>query len=178
MQVSVYIAVSADGYIARADGAIDWLASVERGDEDYGFKAFFDSVDTLVMGRKTYDTVLGFNDWPYAGKRCVVVTSNAPNQPRHGEECFAGDLSGLFERLESEGAKRVYVDGGSVIAQALEAKRVDDMTLSLIPVLLGQGRPLAPSLGQDVMLELVGHEAFESGLVQLVYRVPGRGPKS
>jgi dihydrofolate reductase len=167
----VYIAVSLDGFIARADGAIDWLAIVERAGEDYGFKDFNASVDTLVMGRKTYDTALGFDGWPYAGKRCVVVTNDTTRESRHGEEFYGGDLVTLFDRLGAEGAKHVYVDGGAVIAQALAAKLIDDVTLSMIPVLLGEGTPLSPKIGQDVHLDLIEHRAFESGLVQLEYRV-------
>lgn len=123
------------------------------------------------MGRKTYETVLGFDAWPYAEKRCVVVTSDTGRSARHGEAFFAGELSTLFDRLEAEGAKRVYVDGGAIIAQALKAGLVDDFTLSIIPVQLGQGTPLAPNRGRDLRLDLLEHRAFESGLVQLSYRV-------
>jgi dihydrofolate reductase len=182
-QVSVFIAASLDGFIARADGAIDWLGAVEREGEDYGFAAFFASVDALVMGRKTYETALGFEPWPYAGLRCVVMTGDTARASRHGEEFAAGDLSALLERLGAEGVKRVYVDGGTVIAQALKARLVDDMTVSVIPVLLGEGTPLAPGVGGgagagavgaaggDVRLELVEHRAYASGLVQLRYRL-------
>lgn len=173
-QTSVYIAASLDGFIARTNGEIDWLAIVEQPGEDYGFKAFFDSIDTLVMGRKTYETALGFGAWPYAGKRCVVVTSDTSRSARHGEEFFSGDLAVLFERLGAESAKRVYVDGGVVIAQALQAGLIDDFTLSVIPVLLGEGTALAPKIGGDVRLELLGHRAFPSGLVQLSYRIRPR----
>lgn len=172
-QTSVFLAASLDGFIARADGAIDWLAIVERAGEDYGIRAFYDSVDTLVMGRKTYDVALGFDEWPYAGMRCVVVTSDTSRASRHGEEFFAGELAALLDRLGAEGSKRVYVDGGAVIAQALAANLVDDVTVSIIPILLGEGTALAPRIGHDVLLELVEHRAFESGLVQLKYRVKG-----
>lgn len=168
-QCSVFIAASLDGFIARADGAIDWLAVVERPGEDYGFKTFYESVDTLVMGRKTYETALGFPAWPYDGKRCVVLTREQ-RAAHHGESFFAGDPAVLVERLGAEGAKRAYVDGGAVIGQFLAAKLVDDLTVSVIPILLGEGAPLAPALGGDVRLELVEHRAFESGLVQLRYR--------
>jgi dihydrofolate reductase len=170
-QTSVYIAASLDGFIARADGGIDWLSIVERAGEDYGFKAFYDSVDALVMGRKTYDTALGFDAWPYSGKRCIVVTSDTSRASQHGEEFFSGDLPALFERLGAEGVKHVYVDGGAVIAQALMAGIVDEVTLSIIPILLGEGTALAPKIGRDVMLALAEHRAFESGLVQLRYHV-------
>jgi dihydrofolate reductase len=168
-QCSVYIASTLDGFIARPNGGIEWLSIVERQGEDYGFKAFFDSVDTMIMGRKTYETALGFDTWHYEGKRCVVLT-HATRVARHGEEFFAGDLTALMERLAVEGSKRVYVDGGAVIAQFLGAKLIDDLTVSVIPVLLGEGIPLAPRIGQDVRLQLTEHRAFESGLVQLVYR--------
>jgi len=169
-QCSVYIAASLDGFIARSDGSIDWLKVVERQGEDYGFKTFFDSVDTVVMGRKTYETVLGFEPWHFTGKRCVVRTHAAPAS-RHGEEFYGGDLTELVHRLGAEGAKRVYVDGGVIIGQFLAANLIDDVTVSVIPVMLGEGTPLSPKIGHDVKLELSSHRAFESGLVQLTYRV-------
>lgn len=169
-QCSVYIATSLDGFIARSDGKIDWLSVVEQPGEDYGFASFFGTIDTLVMGRKTYETALGFDRWHYEGKRVVVATRSSP-PARHGVELYSGDLTALVERLGAEGAKRVYVDGGSLIAQFLAADLVDDVTVSVIPVLLGEGIPLTPKIGRDVRLELVEQRAFPSGLVQLGYRV-------
>lgn len=168
---SVFLATSIDGFIARTDGGIDWLAVVERPGEDYGIQAFYDSVDTIVMGRKTYETGLGFDQWPYAAMRCVVVTGDTTRTSRHGEAFYSGELAVLFERLGAEGAKHIYVDGGVVIAQALRAGLVDEVTISIIPIVLGEGTPLAPKVGADVKLDLVAHEVFESGLVQLKYRV-------
>jgi dihydrofolate reductase len=170
--------MSLDGFIARADGAIDWLARVEQPGEDYGFRRFFDTVDTLVMGRKTYETALGFETWPYAGKRCVVVTRDASRPSRHGEAFFSGELPTLFKRLQAEGTKHVYVDGGVVVAQALGEGLVDELTISIIPVLLGEGTALAPHIGRDVPLQVVEHRAFESGLVQIKYRVLAATPAS
>src|SRR5687768_14864003 len=118
-QCSVYIACSLDGFIARSNGRIDWLSIVEREGEDYGYADFFASVDTIVMGRKTYETALGFQPWPYEGKRCVVLTHSRPPPSASGVTFFGGPAQGLVERLESEGARRVYVDGGSVISQFL-----------------------------------------------------------
>ncbi len=172
---SVYCAISLDGFIAREDGAIDWLAQVERAGEDYGFREFFGAIDTLIMGRKTYETAAAFEPWPYTGKRCVVLTHEAPAS-RHGERFHAGDPGPLLGALSVEGAKHVYVDGGAVIAQFLAAGLIDDLTLSVIPVLLGSGTPLAPKIGRDVRLELTGQRAFDSGLVQLCYRVTRDSP--
>ena len=168
---SVYIAVSLDGFIARRDGRIDWLSAVAREGEDYGYARFIGSVDTLVLGRKTYDTALGFGDWPYAGKRCVVITNASNLSAKHDESFFSGSPDALVERLTSAGAKRVYVDGGNVIRQFLAAGLVDDVTLSIIPVLLGEGVPLFGSTGRDIGLELVTSRSFASGLVQVEYRI-------
>ncbi len=169
-QCSVYIACSLDGFIARANDDLDWLSVVERAGEDYGYKRFFDSIDTLVMGRRTYDKALSFSPWPYSGKRCVVLTHAAP-EAQHNETFHAGDLPSLVDKLGSDGAKRIYVDGGQVISQFLYAGLVNDVTVSVIPILLGQGIRLTQTIGRDVRLMLVRSDAFESGLVQLEYAV-------
>ena len=126
---SVYIAASLDGFIARPDGGLDWLSAVERPGEDYGYKGFFDSVDALVIGRKTYDVVLGFEKWPYENKRCVVVT-HVPPAPKHGETFHSNALPTLLAQLSHEGVRRIYVDGGALIRSFLAADLVDDVTLS------------------------------------------------
>jgi dihydrofolate reductase len=164
----VYIAVSLDGYIARADGGLDWLSVVERPGEDYGYQAFFDSIDALVIGRKTYDTALGFEKWPYENKRCIVVTRSPP-AARHGETFHSGSLSSLLDRLGAAGARRVYVDGGVLIRSFLAEDFVDDVTLSVIPVLLGAGISLFG--GVERRMQLVSSRSFPSGLVQLSYNV-------
>ncbi len=166
MQRSVFIAASLDGYIARPDGGLDWLKAVERPGEDYGYAGFAATVDALVIGRRTYDTVLGFDAWPYPGKRVIVMT-HRPLVARHGEEPFEGSPAELVRRLE--GVRRVYVDGGDVIRQFLAAGLIDDLTLSIIPVLLGDGVPLFGGAAHGLRLE--GTRSFDSGLVQLRYRV-------
>jgi dihydrofolate reductase len=171
MQCSVFIAASLDGFIARPDGGIDWLARVERPGEDYGFQKFHDAIDTLIVGRKTYETALGFAAWPYGGKRCIVLTHGA-RQARHGEEFHQGDPGALVARLTAEGCKRAYVDGGAVIQQFLAAGLITDLTVSIIPILLGEGVRLFGETGRDLPLQLVGSRAFDSGLVQLEYRLP------
>jgi dihydrofolate reductase len=171
-QCSVYIAVSVDGFIARPDGGLDWLAEVERPGEDYGYKIFFDTVDALVVGRKTYDVVLGFEKWPYEDKRCVVVTHAAtPASPpgRHGETFYSGPPERLLDLLAAEGVRRIYVDGGVLIRGFLAADLIDDVTLSVIPVLLGAGIPLFG--GVEQRMKLVSSRSFPSGLVQLCYNV-------
>ena len=174
-QCSVFIAASLDGYIARADGGLDWLAMVERAGEDYGYRDFLDAVDALVMGRRTYDSVLEFEVWPYPGKRCIVMT-HAPPAPRHGEEFASGAPASLLARLGEQGVRRLYVDGGALIRQFLAAGLVDDLTLSVIPVLLGSGIRLFEEDARarsstERKLRLVTARPFDSGLVQLCYQL-------
>ncbi len=167
---SVFIATSLDGFIARKDGGLDFLSSVERAGEDYGYADFASSVDAIVMGRATYDVVVGFSAWPYTGKRLLVMT-HRPIDPKHGEEACAGDPRALVERLGGEGVKRIYVDGGVVVRAFLRAGLVDDMVISVIPTLLGEGLPLFGEGTPERKLVLEASRAYESGLVQLRYRV-------
>lgn len=173
-QFSVFIATSLDGYIARPDGGIDWLRAVERPGEDYGYQAFARSIDAIVMGRNTYEVALGFPEWPYAGKRLIVLT-HRPAIARHGEEFCSTLLPELGERLAQEGVRRVYVDGGEVIRQFLVARLIDDLTVSIIPVLLGSGIPLFGSGAPEHALSLLESRSYPSGLVQLRY---GTEPRS
>ena len=169
---SVFIAASLDGFIARRDGGIDWLSIVETPGEDYGYARFFAAVDALVLGRGTYDTVRGFAAWPYGDKRCVVLAHDPP-EAQHGETFHAGPPAPLLERLHADGVRRVYVDGGAVIRQFLGDGLIDDITLSIIPVILGDGIRLFDGGGPERRLRLQGSQAFASGLVQLTYDVTG-----
>lgn len=165
---SVFIAASLDGYIARPDGTFDFLSLVERPNEDYGFADFFATIDALVIGRNTYETALAFPEWPYAGKRCVVLTHReAPSV--HGEQFFAGEPQALLEQLALAGAQRVYVDGGAVIREFLVHDLLDDLTVSIIPTLLGKGIALFGAEVPEQRLALESCKAYESGLVQLRY---------
>jgi dihydrofolate reductase len=170
MQCSVFIATSLDGFIAREDGGIDWLSQVEMPGEDYGYSRFAASVDALIMGRNTYDTALGFEGWPYEGKRVIVLT-NRTFVPRHGEEQRSGtDLHALVEDLANAGVTRAYIDGGNVIRQFLAAGLVDDLTISIVPIILGSGKPLFGELGAELTLHLESSQSWQSGLAQLRYR--------
>ena len=166
---SVYIAVSLDGYIARKDDSLDWLERVQVEGEDYGYKEFMASVDALVIGRRTYDKVREFDRWPYDGKRCVVLT-HRPIDAGHGEERFDEEPAELLPRLAAEGVRRVYLDGGNAIRAFLARDLVDDLTLSFIPVLLGDGIPLFGPGGVERALALEESRSFPTGLVQVRYR--------
>ena len=161
-RIAVFIAASLDGFIAGKDGDLSFLDRVQAPGEDYGYQAFFDAVDVVVVGRRTYETAAAFSSWPYAGKRVVVVTHRPIDDARVVRH--DGPVLALAPTL----AGRVYVDGGDVIRQFLAAKLVDEITVSIVPVLLGTGARLFEGVTLD--LELAGCEAYDSGLVQVQYR--------
>ena len=168
-RVSVYIAVSLDNFIARDDGGLDWLADVQdAGGDDYGYAAFMDTVDAVVLGRATYDAVRTFDTWPFTDKRVIVLTNRALT-PVFGEEVYAGALTPLMQRLGTDGIARVYLDGGATVRPGLDEGLVDDMTLSLVPVLLGSGRPLFMRGLPGSGWRLLRSESHPTGLVQLQY---------
>jgi len=142
---------------------------VKAEGEDYGYAAFAATVDVMVVGRGTYDAVLRFGEWPWAGKRVVVMTRR-PCPPRADETFFEGTPEALVAKLAAEGARRVYVDGGIVIRQFLGVGLVDDLTISTIPIVLGDGIPLFAPGGEEQRLALVSSRAFPTGLVQSTWR--------
>jgi dihydrofolate reductase len=179
---SVFIATSLDGFIARSNGDIDWLTDPGGADagEDYGYQEFIDSVDTLVVGRNTYELVLSFDAWPYAGKRVVVLSHGAPPVPEHlsgSVEITSGQPAELVRCLSESGARHVYVDGGKTIQGFLQAGLVQDMTITRIPILIGDGIPLFGQLDRDVRFEHVETKAYPSGFVQSKYRKVGANPR-
>lgn len=169
-KVSVYIATSIDGYIARNDGNLDWLHYGHTGDEDYGFKKFINSIDALILGRKTYEVVSAFDEWPYKGKR-VIVLSNTLNEVRKEAELFSGRLTDLLSKLHNENVSHVWVDGGITASKFLEAGLVDELTISVIAMVLGFGIPLFSKMNTEHKCRLVSSHSYPSGLVQLKYEV-------
>jgi len=167
-KVSIYIATSIDGYIARNDGNLDWLHYGHVGDEDYGFKNFTNSIDALILGRNTYQVVSGFEEWPYKGKR-VIVLSHTLKEVRKEAELFCGQLPELLAKLHSENIKHVWVDGGITASKFLEAGLVDELTISIIAMVLGSGIPLFSVMNREHKCQLVSSQSYPSGLVQLKY---------
>jgi dihydrofolate reductase len=175
IKCSVFIALSLDGFIARKDGNIDWLTYTGHGNgnEDYGYRDFFGTIDTLVMGRSTYELALTFKEWPYTGKRVVVLSSGYPQIPDSlsgSVEIMSGLPTDIVERLSESGARHVYVDGGKTIQGFLEAGLIQEMTLTRIPVLIGDGIPLFGKLGRDIRFQHVETKAYQNGYVQSKYR--------
>ena len=172
---SIFIATSLDGFIARPNGAIDWLTSpAYASDEDYGYKTFIDSVDALVMGRNSYETVLGFDAWPYTGTKVIVLSSGAPNVPEAlsaSVEVMGGAPADVLAQLAQRGMRHLYIDGGKTIQGFLNAGLIDEMTITSIPVLIGEGLPLFGKLTHDVHVQLIESKSYPIGFVQNKYRI-------
>ena len=173
MNASVFVGASVDGFIARRDGGLDWLPA--GGGEAHGYDEFIASVDTIVMGRRTFETVLGFGGpWPYGRKR-VVVLSRRPldlSAARGGVvEQLGGPPEEIAAKLAASGARHLYVDGADTIQRFLRAGLVDRLVITRVPVLIGEGVPLFGSLPRDVRLRHVATRSFPSGLVQSEYEV-------
>ena len=166
---TLFIATSLDGYIAGPDDDLSWQFT----DNDYGFDEFYQSVDTLIMGRGTYDVVRGMGRWPYSGKRTLVVTRSEKLDITTADTAyFNGSLVELEKMLKEQGVKRSWlVGGGELVKGYLEGKLVEEVVVSVHPVLLGKGVPLFPGGFPQTSLKLLDAEAFDSGLVQLRYSV-------
>jgi dihydrofolate reductase len=172
MTVSVFMGISVDGFIARPNGALDFLPA--GGGEPHGYNEFIATVDALVIGRKTFETVLAFPEWPYGDKR-VVVLSTRPvdfSKVRGGVvEQMAGTPAEIVAKLAASGVRHLYVDGGITVQGFLRAGLVQRLTITRVPVLIGEGIPLFGSLPKDVRLQHVATQHYPSGLVKSEYRV-------
>jgi dihydrofolate reductase len=173
MRASVFIGASVDGFIARQNGDIDWLP---EDAEPHGYDEFIASVDTIVIGRKTFETVLSFEAWPYGTKRIVVLSGHPVDLSaaiaRGGVvEQMGGAPADIVASLAARGAQHLYVDGGITIQRFLRARLIDRLVITRVPVLIGDGIPLFASLPEDVRLRHVATRSYPSGLVQSEYEV-------
>ena len=172
MTISIFIGTSLDGFIARPNDDLDWLPA--GGGEPHGYDEFMASVDALVIGRKTFEKVLTFGDWPYGDKR-VVVLSSLPvdlSAVRGGRvEQMSGTPAEIVSQLAASGAHHLYIDGGITIQRFLRAGLIERLIITRVPVLIGEGIPLFGSLPHDVRLQHISTRYFPSGLVQSEYHV-------
>lgn len=173
MPCSVFIATSLDGFIARPDGGIDWLPTPVPGGEDYGYHAFMDTVDAIVMGRNTYELVLKMGGWQYP--KPVVVLSSRDFEPSTAiAETIVrsgGAPADVVQFCAARGWNSLYVDGGVTVQRFLAAGLVERLIVTRVPVLIGKGLPLFGTVPQDIGLEHQRTEAYADGLVQSEYRV-------
>ena len=171
MRASVFVGTSVDGFIARPNGDLDFLPA--GGGEPHGYAEFMESVDALVIGRSTYETVLAFDTWPYSKKRVFVLSTRrlAPAPAGALVEHMSGEPAEILARLEARGITHVYLDGGITIQRFLRAGLIQRLIITRVPVLIGQGIPLFGSLPQDVLLQHVKTRHYQSGLVQSEYQI-------
>jgi dihydrofolate reductase len=171
MKASVFVGTSLDGFIARADGALDFLPEAP---EPHGYEEFIATIDVIVIGRKSFETVLAMPPWPYSDKRVVVLSS----QPLDFSAVAGGkveQMSGppeeIVAKLAATGAHHAYIDGGITIQRFLRAGLIQHLTVTRVPVLIGEGIPLFGSLLKDVRLRHVATQHYPSGLVKSEYDV-------
>ncbi len=166
----LYIACSLDGYIAAKNDNIDFLNSVAIEGEDYGYGEFIDTVDTVIVGRKTYDKVLSMGyDFPHADKESYIITRTAKDSIGN-IHFYNGSIKELVENLKSKPGKNIFCDGGAEIVNLLlKDKLFDELYISIIPCLLGSGTKLFNENNLESSLKLVNSSSFKSGLVQIHY---------
>jgi dihydrofolate reductase len=179
MKTCIFIAASLDGYIARSDGSIDWLIAATPTGDQHGYNEFIAQIDTIVMGRKTFDTVLGFDGWPYEGKRVIVLSRTLESIPARlsgKAELHRGPVLELHAALAAGGCQGLYIDGGQTVQSFLREGLVDELTLTHIPILLGSGTPLFGALPHDLPLQHLCTRVIADSLVQSTYacRKPAR----
>ena len=184
MKCSVFIATSVDGFIADERGQVDWLhqvgkQGVDLGEKkDMGFAAHIASVDCMIMGRKCMETLDGFQltpeQWPYGDTRIIVLSNTVKEVPESLKgrvEMYSGGVSELVTQLESEGYQHAYIDGGVTIQAFLNLKLINEMCITLAPVLLGKGRPLFGEVFANIHLTDAKATAYANDFVQLTYQV-------
>jgi dihydrofolate reductase len=170
----VFIATSLDGFIARPDGGLDWLQDANAAGEDHGYAAFIETIDGIFMGRETFKVSLGFDPWPYDKPLIILSTKlQLHDLPPHltDQVSIARSVPEAVAEGKIRGWRRAYVDGGATIRSFLKEGLVQDMVITRIPVLLGQGLPLFGPLEADVSLRHLETQSFPSGLVQSRYAV-------
>ncbi len=183
MKCSVYIATSADGYIATSDGGVDWLHTAgnleaDMGSEDMGFKSFMNSVDCMIMGRKCMEIISSMNltpeQWVYGDIHIVALSNSIKEPPENLQgkvEMYSGNIRDLVSDLERKGFKHAYIDGGSTITSFLNLQLINEMIITKVPVLLGEGVPLFGKINSLINLENADASAFPNDFIQIKYDV-------
>ena len=190
MKCSVFIAPSVDGYVATKNGSVQWLESAGKAlseEEkttdlmqyfDKTFSRYIKSVDCMIMGRKLMEVLSSFNlspeQWPYVDTKVIVLSRTLKTVPENLKdrlELYSGDIPELITRLENEGYQHAYIDGGMTITSFLELELINEMTLTLAPILLGSGIPLFGTLSKQILLEEAKAIAFTNNFIEIKYKV-------
>ncbi len=180
-RIVAYLAASADGYIARPDGDVEWL-NRRPHTEDYGMREFYSGIDTILLGRKTYDWAINY--WARQGKtegqfdttvKHYVFSRNPPARPAAGVEFVTEPVQPFAQRLRAAPGKHIWMmGGGDLIASFLDAGELDELDIHVIPVFIGEGIPLVAPRHRDIELRLLASKTYPDGVVRLRYEVPGQ----
>ncbi len=168
----VYIAVSIDGFIAAGDDGLDWLNEIHNSDKsDYGFSEFNSKIDAIIMGRRTFEKVLTFQEWSY--EKPVFVLSNTlnkiPDNLADKAQIIKGKLNSIVKKLNKQGYKNLYIDGGKTIQSFLKENLIDHLILTHVSILLGDGIPLFGKLPKSIKFKLIKTEMLNKDLVKNYY---------
>jgi dihydrofolate reductase len=178
MKLSVFCGVSVDGFLARPNGALDFLDA--GGQEPHGFEEFYSTIDVMVIGRKTFEVVLGFGGWAY-GTKPVVVLSSQPldlSSIKDGVvEQMSGEPAEIVTRLKARGFQHAYIDGGITIQRFLAAGLILRLIITHVPILIGSGIPLFGLLPHDIILRHIATRSYKGGLVQTEYEISAEEPQ-
>lgn len=169
-KLCLFIAMSLDGYIAKPDGDISFLDEMNQEDEDYGYSAYMETIDTIILGRKTYDKIRSMGvENPY-GNRDVYVLTRTQREKSGKTIFYSADLKELAMALKSKTGKNIYCDGGAeIVQQLLNLDLIDEMTISIVPVILGDGIRLFSESIPEKKLKLTDEKTYPKGLVKLHY---------
>lgn len=170
-KVILYIASSLDGYITKPNDDLSFLSIVQQDDEDYGYSDFVKSVDTVILGRKTYDWVMTqVQEFPHTDKNSFIITRTA--RPSIGKTNFySGKLIDLISKLKAEPGKNIFIDGGAeIVNELLKENLIDEFIISVIPILVGNGTKLFKDGRPELKLDLISTKQFDKGLTQLHYK--------
>ncbi|RLC54787.1 MAG: dihydrofolate reductase [Candidatus Cloacimonadota bacterium] len=173
-EIKLFIATTIDGFIARENGSLDWLNEIPNPENlDYGYGDFLAGIDVLIMGRKTYEEILGFGiEWPYDNCTSFVVTSETNYQTKTANTVIINRIDQQhYDRIKLSSKKNIWiVGGGQLITEFINNNLIDEMTLSLIPTILGKGIRLFPNRPKETKFDLVNTESFDTGVVNLTYK--------
>lgn len=165
----VYIAASLDGYIARENGEVDWLSAYDSAGEDYGYNAFYESVDALIMGRRSYEQIKGFGEWPYAGKTCYVFSNSLHDGIDNNIKIINQQPEEYIHSDNYQSHQKIWLLGGAKLAAAfLDHQLIDELIISITPNLLSRGIPLFIDAPES-HLTLLNSTSYETGIVQVHY---------
>jgi dihydrofolate reductase len=176
VEVVYYVACSVDGFIATPDGGVEWLSAVQQEGEDFGYAEFFASIDSMIMGSRTYEQVLEFGDWPYGDTPCWVLSRRRLQPQRRCVTVTDAEPTQVLTEVADRGLRRLWLVGGAhVAASFLEDGSIDECIISVIPVLLGCGIPLFSDQHGRQRLRLTDCRQHGAGVVSMHYTVLGGG---